>query len=277
MESERLEILEGSWDQGLDCGHFAAAGSSPCCGDCPRALGACRTPSFWLKHASIPAAVFLTLGRTLGAKTNAAAPALPPELVTTATTNTPAETDQALRAYFRVQEQLHATLLAVEQARLESSQEARAHSEALAARLDVLERTLADQREQRWQTMHDSNRTMLVLAGSVVGLGIIALTLTVLFHSRGMNRLAEVASGLGSERALLADSAPGDLGQGKLLLGPGSTGQRTRPLLATIHRLERRLQEIEQSAAVSLPLEESDPANEPRSFSGGRNGGMGAH
>src|SRR5438093_764066 len=108
----------------------------------------------------------------------ARASALPPELVTTATTNTPAETDQALRAYLRVQEQLHATLLAVEQARLESSQEARAHSEALAARLDVLERTLADQREQRWQTMQDSNRTMLVLAGSVVGLGIIALTLT---------------------------------------------------------------------------------------------------
>src|SRR5438552_11907547 len=124
------------------------------------------------KSVLIVLAVLVTSWRVSGAETNSAPV---PDLGAPAASNTTAEAEQQLRAYLRLQEQLHATLLAIEQARLEASQETRAHSENLAARLDLLERSLANQREERWQNLQSSLRTMLVLAGSLVGLGLLAL------------------------------------------------------------------------------------------------------
>src|SRR5262245_57709374 len=71
----------------------------------------------------------------------------------TNTTNTVAGADAELqlRTYLKLQEQLHVTLLAIEQARQESSQEFRTNTEALAQRLESLEQSLAKQREEHWQ------------------------------------------------------------------------------------------------------------------------------
>ncbi len=179
-----------------------------------------------------------------------------PEPVDRPATNGIAEAEpQQLRTYLKLQEQLHSTLLAIEQARQEASQETRANADVLAARLAQLEKSLAEQREQQVQTMHASNRSMLVMAGSIVGLGLLALAFTALFQSRGMNRLAEIATGFSHDRALLAGSLPGELGQGeRLLLGVGPATGANKTLLATIDRLEQRLQELEHTAHLTLPL-----------------------
>src|SRR6185503_7913644 len=60
-----------------------------------------------------------------------------------------AESQRMLRSYLQLQEQLHATLLAIEQARLENSTATRTNSEVLAGRLELIEKSLAQAREQQ--------------------------------------------------------------------------------------------------------------------------------
>ena len=183
---------------------------------------------------------------------------------------TAVDPDQQLRASLKLQEQLHATLLAIEQGRLESSQEARTNADALAARLEALEQSLARQREQQWQLLADSNRHLLLLAASAIGLGLLALAFTALFQSRGMNRLADVATGLAHERALAPPPAFPALGQGESLLlgnGPASASGRDpaantgRTLLATIEQLQQRIQELERTTHSKLPFPEPPPTS----------------
>lgn len=197
-----------------------------------------------------------------------------PEAVTGPVTNTVSEAEQQqLRTYLKLQEQLHSTLLAIEQARQETSQETRTNADALTTRLAQLERSLAEQREQQVQTMHASNRTMLVMAGSIVGLGLLALAFTAMFQSRGMNRLAEIATGFSNDRALLAGSLPTGIGQGeRLLIGASSSNGANKPLLATIDRLEQRIQELEHTAHPTLPLTDVSHPNGETYSQRSRNG-----
>lgn len=175
-------------------------------------------------------------------------------------TNALAELEhQQLRSYLKLQEQLHSALLAIEQVKSESSQEARTNAEALTARLAQLERSLVEQREQQVNTLQASNRTLLVVAGGMVGLGLIALAFTAFQHSRGMNRLTEIATGLSQDRAMLSAALPAALGQGERLLlgagnGNGSSNGPNKTLLATIDRLEHRIQELEHTAQPTLTV-----------------------
>lgn len=202
-----------------------------------------------------------------GAETNAIPDAAPKP-----STNTLVEAELQLRTYLKLQEQLHATLLAVEEARAESTQAMRTNAEALSARLEFLENTLVQQREQNLRATQESNRTMLLMAGSIVGLGLLALAFTALFQSRGMNRLAEIATGFSNERALLAGSLPLNAATGEpLLLGPGPVHATNQAMLGTIERLERRIRELEDSAQPMLPFTDALSTNGGKS-SGARNG-----
>lgn len=190
----------------------------------------------------------------------------------------PSDPEIQLRAYLKMQEQLHATLLAVEQSRQESSYESRTNSELLAARLETLERSLARQREQQWESLQSSNHTMLILAASVIGLGLIALAFTALFQSRGMNRLAEIATTLSQERSPLRSLGLGSAGEPLLLEGGGSPGQRS--LLATVDQLQQRIRELERTASPELPFTDLPPGSPDARLSvlspgAGRNGGPG--
>jgi len=189
-------------------------------------------------------------------------------------TNAPAsaEADLALRTYLKLQEQLHVTLQAMEAAREESSQEFRTNSDALAQRLELLEQSLAKQREEHWQNAQHSSRTMLILAGCVIGLGLISLVFTAVFQSRGMTRLAEIATTIAQDRPLSAASLPA-LGPGEhqhFLLGNGNATPTQRNLLVTVERLQERIQELERTThpeAQELAVTDSDVR-----VSSGRNG-----
>ena len=221
----------------------------------------------WLLAGAI---VWIALGRTSGAETNLVADAVvrPP-------TNALAEAELQLRNYLKLQEQLHATLLAVEQARAESSQAMRTNAEVLSARLEFLESALARQREQHLESMRDSSRTMLLMAGSIVGVGLLALAFTAMFQSRGMNRLAEIATGFSSERAMLAGVLPAHTGMNEtLLLGPSPAHATNQAMLATIDRLERRIRELEDTSQPMLPFTDASPPNGESRSSATRNGGV---
>jgi len=207
-------------------------------------------------------------GQTAGAETNVVAETTPKP-----PTNSLAEAELQLRAYLKLQEQLHATLLAVEQARAESTQAMRTNAEVLSARLEFLENTLVQQREQNLRATQESNRTMLLMAGSIIGIGLLALAFTAMFQSRGMNRLAEIATGFSNERALLAGSLPLNAAAGEpLLLGPGPVHATNQAMLGTIERLEQRILELEDTAQPMLPFTDVLPTNGDGKSSGVRNG-----
>ena len=221
---------------------------------------------FWRTWLLIGLLACSALERATGAETYAAAEAAgrPP-------TNSLAEAELQLRSYLKLQEQLHATLLAIEQARLESSQEMRTNALILSARLEFLESALTRQREQNLQSIQESNRTMLLMAGSIVGIGLLALAFTALFQSRGMNRLADIATGFANERALLAGVLPAHTGANEtLLLGPGPAHATNQAMLATIERLERRIRELEDTPM--LPFTDANPPNGETKLSATRNG-----
>ena len=68
-----------------------------------------------------------------------------PELAAPAVTNSPIDPEQQLRSHLKLQEQLHSTLLAIEQARKEASEETQTSAEILGSRLQLLERSLNQQ------------------------------------------------------------------------------------------------------------------------------------
>jgi tetratricopeptide (TPR) repeat protein len=217
-------------------------------------------------------AVFLACcaaAQAVGAETNA-----PAEAAVRPPSNFLAEAELQMRSYLRLQEQLHATLLAVEQARAESAQAMRTNAEVLSTRLEFLENALARQREQNLRATQESNRTMLVMAATIIGLGLLALAFTAMFQSRGMNRLAEIATGFSTERALLAGVLPAHTASSDpLQLGPGPARATNMAMLATIERLERRIRELEDSAQPMLPFTDAIPTPAEGRSAAARNGG----
>ena len=182
------------------------------------------------------------------AETNAIPPVPMPPPVPARTPEESLEAQRILRSYLQLQEQLHATLMAIEQARAESTLASRSNADLLTARLELIEKALQQQQEQQRESMQQSNRTMLVLAGIFVGVGFLTLLFMALFQLRGMNRLAEIATGLPAGRMLGSGAFPGahESGDPRLL---GATGEPAGGRLQNVvERLERRIGDLETTA-----------------------------
>ncbi len=170
----------------------------------------------------------------------------------------PAADEQALRSYLEVQAKLHSTLLAIEQARQEAGASSASNAALLAERLHQLESALASQRLRERDATDQSNRTLLIAAGGFAGLGVLALGLIIFYQMRGMTRLAEIATAIPMARGFAAGlslPAPGaGAGDSPLALVAGSPAGGAEAdaarLLGVIDRLERRVQELEQTAHV---------------------------
>lgn len=163
---------------------------------------------------------------------------------------------QELQTYLQLQEQLHATRLAIESVGAEAKQAAEQNAEQLTARLHALEQAVAAQRAKELEAMQSSNRNMLYVAGAFASIGCIAMLLMGYFQWRTVNRLAELSAGIPA--GAIALGAPRQIAS----LGQGATHEVTSApavvnpnpeLLATIHRLEKRVHELEHSSPAPLP------------------------
>lgn len=218
----------------------------------------------FIRFAAIPRILlllFLTAGASLSlcsAETNLTAVTVV-EPSTNSDRVVPSETDRQLRSYLKLQEQLHSTLQAIEQARLEASLEARTNAELLSTRLELLERNLARQRELQLKASQDSGVIALWIGGGIVAIGLIALAASMYFQTRGVHRLAQVADGFHNDRALLGGSLPiGLVSSERLLPASGASGTGNRTLLATIDRLEQRVLELEGTSTGEIAIENGD-------------------
>jgi tetratricopeptide (TPR) repeat protein len=174
-----------------------------------------------------------------------------------------------LRTYLQLQEQLHATQLAVERTRSEAEQTSTQNMEALAGRLKTIEDSLATRRSKELDAMQSSNRAMLIVAGCFAGMGFVAMLLMGYFQWRTVNRLAELS-------AVLPSAAGASNGRRALAIGMGesaliTTGPPERPsaeLLETIQRLEKRVRELEVIDTHSSSNGSTPHGSEPATVSG---------
>jgi TolA-binding protein len=165
------------------------------------------------------------------------------------TTGAPARTDdtnaqEILRSYRQLQEQLHATQLAIEHSRAQAETAAAQSAKALTAPLSDIEQPLASQRAQELEAMQSSNKVMLLVAGVFAILGFLALLFMAYSQWRTINRLVETTSALPSARGLGAGDAP--------LLAAGAAELANQRLLGALERLENRIDELEHAAHPTL-------------------------
>jgi tetratricopeptide (TPR) repeat protein len=169
--------------------------------------------------------------------TNAGAAAAPAAGPVPATASNLA-TQDVLRAYLQIQEQLHATQLAIERSRQDAQDVAGRNAVDVGDRLNLIEKALHEQQS--------SSRLVLLVtvALAVTGLGFLGVLSASYFQARAMQRFTETALQM-KQRELIGGPDPRLLGAG------GSAEQATAQLIATIERLEKHIRELE--AAKSLP------------------------
>ena len=160
---------------------------------------------------------------------------------------------ETLRSYLQLQEQLHATQLAIEHSRTQAEAAAAETAKALTARLEGIEQSLAVQRSQELNAMENSNKVMLIVAGMFAALGFLAMLFMAYFQWRTISRLAEISAALPMAHAFGAGPSVAALGAGDTHLvtvgPPEQSGQR---LLGALERLEKRIYELEHTAHPPL-------------------------
>jgi hypothetical protein len=153
--------------------------------------------------------------------------------------------DQVLRTYLQLQEQLHSALLAIEQTKQQTDDAAKKNAEMIAARLTMIEQALTGQNKREAEEMRKSYKTSMTVAGTIGAVGLLALVLTIAVLFRAMKRVAQVAASLPpaltmGHASIFTDGAPA-LTEGEMPAGR---------LLGALERLEKRIQDMETKSLL---------------------------
>ena len=152
--------------------------------------------------------------------------------------------NDTLRAYLQLQEQMHEARLAIEQTRQQAEEAASRNAAALAEQLRQVEATLANQRMQE-------TRFTIVVLSIFGGVSFLAVVLTAFFQWRTVSRLTDGSAASAAVRSRGPAPAVPALGFSENQLIPaGSVDEPNLRLLGAIERLERRIVELEQAAGV---------------------------
>ena len=206
----------------------------------------------------------------------------PPTKTVTATVNpaatAPSTADainqaELLKSYLHVREQLHDAELAIANNRLEAEAAARAQAAAIAEKLDSIKSTIAAEREhqaadaqraaaeQERQRLasQESNRIILWIAVSFGAVGLLTMLATAVLQWRGIKRMAEVTAQhpqlpVVAQQNWLTGGNNGPVG--------GVVALSNQRLMSVIDRMERRILELETTAAQPLPASPGEPVVE---------------
>lgn len=198
--------------------------------------------------------------------------------------DTPPETsfssNDTLRAYLQLQEQLHATQLALERNRQETESLAARNAEAVAARFQAIEQALTAKRSNELEglelRMQSTNQLLLVVAGTIASVGFLVLLLTAYLQWRAVNRLTEFSAMVtNAGRAALPPAMPD-----AQLLGGGAMAPSSTRLFGALTSLEKRILELEHTTHPHLSggaSAESTPSGNGAQANGHRPEGEGEH
>ncbi len=198
---------------------------------------------FRLNFTLVCACIFFST-RAFAAETDPVSP--PPSVEAT--------TQAVVNGYLQIQEQLHATQLAIDNSRREAEAEAATNAAALTARIQALEQTITDQRASEVDAARKTQQIALFMAGAfgLIGLGI--MLLMVYFQWRVFTQLIKIttrqpsALALGNHRALPLVEAANELAAPARAAVESSNAR----LLGVVERLEKRILELEQIARAPL-------------------------
>jgi hypothetical protein len=149
-----------------------------------------------------------------------------------------AMSNDILRAYLQLQQQIHETQLVVQRAQRENEFSTVQNAVVFSNRLQAIEQTVELQRSHELKIVRD----MMIIAGIFVVVGVMALLFTAFFHWRAVTRLAEIAAAL--PRSMSPNPAVAALGMGEHQLLIEQTNNR---LVGALERLEKRISEVEHS------------------------------
>ena len=147
--------------------------------------------------------------------------------------------DDVSKNYLQIQEQIRATQLAIEQNQQAAVNAANSNADALAARLQSLEKTVAAQRATDTEAARKTQQLTLFLAGAfgLAGLGI--MLLMVYFQWRAFTQLAEISAQ--QHNAIANASAVHQLAAP----GRATVESSNARLLDVVGQLEKRIHELE--------------------------------
>lgn len=153
-----------------------------------------------------------------------------------------ATTQDLVRAYLQIQEQLHTTQMTLERNRQEAEEIAGRNALAFGERLNFMEKSFGAQRAAEV-------KTLFLLAGFIAGTAFLTVLLVAWLQARALRRMSEIAQTWAAHQPLALAG-----GTDPRLLGHAAAEANTR-LTATIERLEKRLRELEVPApgATALP------------------------
>lgn len=167
----------------------------------------------------------------------------------------------------RLQAQLRDAELAVERNRHEYEETARAQAAAITEKLSAIQGAIENERLRQQEETQRSNRTLLWVASAFGAVGLIAMLFTALFQWRAMSRLAEVSA----VRAQLPAPTSHELLPMETGGLPGKMVELSNQrLMSVLERLERRVFELEHTAAkplantpAAVETAAGQPASEP--------------
>jgi tetratricopeptide (TPR) repeat protein len=162
--------------------------------------------------------------------------------------------NEALRAYLQLQEQIHDTQMTIERNRLQAQTASAQEAMAVSNRLQAIEQNMAFQRSSDLEEAQRTNHMLLGVLGIFAAIGLGAVLLMVYFQSRAVSRLADISTALAASRSLSFPSAGAiELHEHDALVN-GSVEQSNSRLTTLVQHLERRIAELEHTA--TLPLKE---------------------
>ncbi|HZQ46497.1 MAG TPA: tetratricopeptide repeat protein, partial [Verrucomicrobiae bacterium] len=155
---------------------------------------------------------------------------------------------ESLRSYLLIQEQLRNTQIAIEKNRQEAEAAALHNAEQLQTRLDGIQKSLAAQRLDELKNIQKSNRTVLMAAGAFLIIGFVVLIAAAFLQWTVVNRLAAITTALPDSSLLGQGRAAAALGMGDGEMVPGQAlEQSSSRFLSLVERLEQRIQDMETS------------------------------
>jgi tetratricopeptide (TPR) repeat protein len=164
-----------------------------------------------------------------------------------------------LNAFLQIQDQLHNTQLLIESNRVAATAEAQRNAAEMAARIQVLEQTVATQRASEIEVTQKAQRLTLILASVFGVVGLAAVLFMAYFQWRAVTRLVELSKPGPSALALEERSPTPMLSAGEAAAPGRATVEFSNArLFNVVERLEQRLLELEHAARA--PLTESVPS-----------------
>jgi len=166
----------------------------------------------------------------------------------------------AANGYLLIQEQLHATQLAIENNRQEAEAAAKRTSDEMNARIETLEQTIATQRASDAAATQKIEQLTLLLAGVFGLVCVVVMLLMAYLQWRAVTRLVALVAPPPSALAL-------DGGRILPMLATGTAVEQSNArLFGTVNRLEKRILELEQIARA--PLAKKNPITTPEHQNG---------